>query len=261
LLAGRDISPGDQKGKPLVAVVNEAVAQALFPHENPLGQRVRITVNPNDQGFAIVGVVETGKYRFLSDSDEPVIYLPIDQVNAAWTTLVVRTQLTPGATANLLRKTALTIDPGLTLFQMGSLEEQLALPFFPARVAAVALSVFGSLALVLAGTGLFGLVAFSVARRTREIGVRMALGATSHQILAAVLQRTAIFCAVGLFAAMGATLFVSLFPSAVLYGIDPRDGMTYGAACGVVLVVAMLACWNPARRAIRLDPARTLRED
>jgi len=121
--------------------------------------------------------------------------------------------------------------------------------------------VFGSLALVLAGTGLFGLVAFSVARRTREIGVRMALGATSHQILAAVLQRTAIFCAVGLFAAMGATLFVSLFPSAVLYGIDPRDGMTYGAACGVVLVVAMLACWNPARRAIRLDPARTLRED
>jgi predicted permease len=261
LLAGRDISPADQKRAPRVAVVNQAVVDDLFPHENPLGRRVRITTDPSDRGFEIVGVVETGKYRFLSDSNQPAIFLPIDQVNAAWTTLVVRTEIPSGATANLLRKTALAIDPGLTLFQMGSLKEQLALPFFPARVAAVALIVFGVLALILAATGLFALVAFSVAKRTRELGLRMALGATSMQVLAAVLQRTTTFCAVGLVLGTCVALFASRFLSAVLYGVDPHDGLTYVVAFGIVALVAMLACWNPVMRAIHLDPAQTLRED
>jgi predicted permease len=261
LLFGRDISIADQKGTLPVGILNEAAAEQLFPNESPLGQGVRITTDPKDRGFQIVGVVETGKYRFLSDNRQPVVFLPIDQMNAPWATLVVRSRMQPGELASLLRRTALEINPELTLFQAGTLQEQLALPLFPARVAAFALGSFGALALVLAATGLFALVAFAVARRAREIGIRIALGATSKQVLLSIFQRTALFCGAGAVIGIAVTLFASKLLSAVLYGVDPHDAPTYAISIMALGSVALLACWTPARRAIRLDPARTLREE
>lgn len=261
LLRGRDISETDQKGRPAVAVVNEAAAKALFPHGNALGRRFRLSLNPKDPGYEIVGIVETGKYRFLSDQEQPAVFLPIDQANTNLMTLVARSALPPGQLASQLRKIALGIDPQLTLFQTGTLTEQLALPLFPARVAAVALGTFGTLALVLSATGLFSLVAFAVARRAKEIGIRIALGATSSEVLKTLLLRTAAACGTGLLAGLGTALAGTKLLSAILYGVAPHDPEVYSIAVSLVVVIAGLACWNPARRALRLDPATVLRDE
>lgn len=167
----------DTNDSPQVAVANDALTHLLFGSENPLGQHVRMSTNPADKGVEIVGVVETGKYESLGEDLTPAIFLPIAQSSAVSTTLVVRSALPREKVNELLRKTLLDMDPELTLFNAGSLTDQLALPLFPARVAAVGLGVFGGLAMVLAATGLFASLAYSVSRRRREIGIRMALGA------------------------------------------------------------------------------------
>jgi len=135
------------------------------------------------------------------------------------------------------------------------------LPLFPARAAAILLGVFGFLAMVLAATGLFALMAYAVARRTREIGIRMALGARPGLVLSSVLKRTLVLCAVGVSLGALATLAAGRLLSAVLYGVSPRDPVTYATAILLMSLVALLACWSPAARAIRIDPARTLREE
>jgi len=261
LLRGRDISDADQKGRPAVAVVNEAAAKALFPHGDALGNRFRLTLDPKDPGYEIVGIVETGKYRFLSDQEQPTVFLPIDQANTNLTTLVVRSALPPGELASQLRKMVMGIDPQMTLFQAGTLTEQLALPLFPARVGAMALGTFGMLALVLSATGLFSLVAFAVARRAREIGVRVALGASSGEVLKTLMQRTFAACGIGLLAGVGIAWAANKLLAAILYGVSPHDPAIYSTAITVVIVIAALACWSPARRALRLDPAIVLREE
>jgi macrolide transport system ATP-binding/permease protein len=160
----------------------------------------------------------------------------------------------------MLRKAVLDLNPELTIFNAGSLKDQLALPLFPARAAAIVLGVFGVLAIVLAATGLFALVAYSVARRMREIGIRMALGARSGQVLSSLLRRTAILCAAGILLGTAAALAAGRLLSAILYGVSPRDPLTYATALLLMMCVAFAACWHPALRAIHVDPARTLRE-
>ncbi|MFZ0592312.1 MAG: FtsX-like permease family protein, partial [Bryobacteraceae bacterium] len=141
------------------------------------------------------------------------------------------------------------------------LKDQLSLPLLPARAAAIVLGVFGVLAIVLAATGLFALMAYAVARRTREIGIRMALGARPSQVLSSVFRRTLVLCAVGISIGTMITLVAGQLLSAVLYGISPRDPASYAAALLLMISVALLASWNPAARAIHVDPARTLREE
>jgi ABC-type antimicrobial peptide transport system permease subunit len=159
-----------------------------------------------------------------------------------------------------LRKTVLDLNPDLALFNIGSLKDQLALPLFPARIAAIVLGIFGLLAMVLAATGLFALMAYTVSRRTREIGIRMALGARPFQVFSSVFRRTAILCAAGISIGTAVTLAAGGLLSAVLYGVSPRDPAIYAIAISIMLLVALLASWNPAARAIRIDPARILRE-
>jgi MacB-like periplasmic core domain len=181
LLLGRDVNDHDREGTPPVAIVNEALVHLLFGNENPLGKHIRL----GDQGLEIIGVVETGKYEYLGEDPHPAVFLPIAQAGpgAKLTTLVARTPLPAPQATDLLRKAVLDIDPELSLFNMGSLKDQLALPLFPARAAAIVLGVFGVVAMVLAATGLLALIAYSVARRMREIGIRMALGARPAQVL------------------------------------------------------------------------------
>jgi len=261
LLYGRDVSPYDGEGAPRVAMVNEAVAHVFFANENPLGRHIRLSTNPSDKGVEIVGVVETGKYESIGEDPHPAVFLPIAQTGTAWTTLVARTPLPAQQATDLLRKTVLDLDPDLTLFNAGSLKDQLALPLFPARAAAIVLGVFGVLATVLAATGLFALVAYAVSRRTHEIGIRMALGARPVQVLSSVLARTLVLCVAGISIGTLITLAAARLLSAILYGVSPRDPATYVTAVLLFTAVGLLACWSPAARAIRIDPARTLRED
>jgi predicted permease len=261
LLSGRDFETRNRVGTPPVAIVNEALVHLLFPNENPLGKRLRLSMDASDKGLDIVGVVETGKYEYLGEDPHPAVFLPIQQTGIAWTTLVGRGPLTPRVATDLLRKAVLDLNPELSLSNAGSLKDQLALPLFPARMAALVLSLFGLLAMVLAATGLFALVAYAVAQRTREIGIRMALGARSGQVLAAIFRRTIVLCAAGISIGAICTLFASRLLSSVLYGISPHDPTAYVSALLLMIAVSLLACWNPASRAIRTDPARTLRAE
>ncbi|MBV8807649.1 MAG: ABC transporter permease [Acidobacteriaceae bacterium] len=260
LLMGRDVNEHDREGAPHVAIINEALAHVVFGRENPLGKIVRMGPPGHDKGFEVIGVVETGKYDSLGEDPKSAIFLPIAQAEMRWTTLVARTRLPAQQATDTLRKAVLDLNPELTLFNVGTLRDQLSLPLFPARAAAIVLGVFGVLAMVLAATGLFALMAYSVARRMREIGIRMALGARPSQVLSSVLRRTVVLCAIGLSIGITITLAVGRLLSAVLYGISPRDPLTYITAVLMMGAVALLAAWNPAARAIHVDPARTLRE-
>ena len=261
LLSGRDFETGDRAGAQPVGIVNEALVQLLFPDENPLGKRLRLTPDRSDKGLEIVGIVETGKYEYLGEDPHPAVFVPIQQTGIAWTTLVGRGPLSPRVATDLLRKTALDLNPELSISNAGSLKEQLALPLFPARMAALVLSLFGMLAMVLAAGGLFALVAYAVAQRTREIGIRMALGARAGQVLTAIFRRTVALCAIGILIGATATLFAGKLLSSILYGVSPRDPTAYISALLLMIAVSFLACWNPANRAIHTDPARTLREE
>lgn len=214
-----------------------------------------------DKGLEIAGVVETGKYEYLGEDPHPAVFLPIAQSGTDWTTVVARSSLPTATVTRLLRKAVLDGNPELALSNASSLEEQMALPMFPARLAATVLGVFGALAMVLAATGLFALMAYAVARRTREIGIRMALGARSGQVLSSVFGRTLVLCAAGISIGTGVTLFAGRLLSAVLYGVSPRDPATYVIAVVLMVGVACLAAWNPAARAIRINPALTIREE
>ena len=261
LMLGRDIDAHDRRGAPAVAVVNQALTDLLFPKENPIGKHFRMTLDQADAGLEIVGVAETGKYESLGEDPKPVAFLPLAQSGTEETTLVARTALPPDRAVEMLRRTILDLDPALTLYNVGTLKDQLSFPLFPARAAAIVLGVFGVLAMVLAATGLFALMAYAVSRRTREIGIRIALGARAGTILSSVLNRTLKLCAAGILLGVLATLAGSRALSAILYGVSPSDPLTYATAIVLIAVVAALACWRPAAHAIRIDPGRTLRED
>ncbi len=261
LLSGRDFDSRDRMGTPPVAIVNEALVRLLFPGENSIGQHVRLSPNSADKGLEIIGIVETGKYEYLGEDPHPAVFVPISQTGIEWTTLVARGPLPPPQALDLLRKAVLALNPELAISNAGSLKEQLALPLLPARIAAIILGLFGLLALVLAAAGLFALVAYTVARRSREIGIRMALGARGGQVLAVVLRRTLALSAIGIVLGAGFTLFAGQILSSILYGITPRDPIAWAAAILTMTVVALVACFGPASRAIRTNPALTLRRE
>lgn len=260
LLSGRDIDAHDRENSPPVAIVNEALAHLFFGSENPLGQYVRLGTDPKEKGLKIIGVVETGKYISLNEDPRPAAFRPISQSGTAFTTVVARTHLPASKVLAMLRKTILDLNPDLTLFDAGSLRDQLGFHFFPARGAAAVLGAFGVIAMALAATGLFALMAYAVSRRTREIGIRMALGARAVQLLAALFGRTIILCIIGLTIGTLMTLVAGKLLSAILYGVSPYDPITYLSALLLLTAVALAASWNPARRAIQIDPATTLRE-
>ncbi|MGI9074228.1 MAG: FtsX-like permease family protein [Bryobacteraceae bacterium] len=259
LIAGRDIDSHDRSGSRPVAIVNQTFARALFGDDNPLGRPVR--VSSISGGIEIVGVLEDGKYGSLGEDPHSAIFVPMMQAVNRWTTLVVRSPLPAQNVTALLRKTVLDLDPEITLFNAGSVNNQLALSLFGARMAAIVLGIFGIFAMALAATGLFALMSYAVSRRTREIGIRMALGAKRAQVLSSVLGRTVLLCAVGISIGAIATLAAGRLLSAVLYGVSPRDPASYCAVLVLMIAVALIACWTPAMRAIHTDPVRALREE
>lgn len=259
LLAGRDIDRHDDAHSPAVALVNETFARLLFGNENALGRQVRISSIAHS--VEIAGIVEDGKYRSLGEDPRPAVFMPRAQSGNHWTTVVARSSVPPQQITALLRKAVLEMDPEITLFHTGGLKEQLALPLFGARMAAVVLGTFGVFAMALAATGLFALMSYAVSRRTREIGIRMALGARRGQVLSSIMSRALCLCAIGISLGAVVTLVAGRLLSGVLYGVSPRDPATYCTALALMAVVALAACWTPAMRAIHTDPVRALREE
>jgi len=257
LLAGRYLDQRDTKDAPLVALVNEAFVRQLLPGEDPIGKRYRHRADR--RWVQIAGVVEDGKYRSLGETPSPTVFEDIEQKWNPQQTLVARSPLAETETARLLRRAVAELDPSLTVFDDGSLTSALGLALFPAKLVAVVLASFGLLAVVLAATGVYGIMAYAVSRRTREIGIRMALGAAPSQVARVVLTRTAMLLAVGIIVGFALAFATGKFFGQILYGISAHDPVTYLCAIALMTVVAFVACWVPARRAIRLDPLKALR--
>src|SRR5580704_7375347 len=235
LVAGRDLDQRDTKDAPPVAVVNEAFVRQLLPGVDPVGKRFRHSTT--GKWIQIAGVVEDGKYRSLGESPSPTIFESMDQVWNTGQTLIARSPLAEAETARLLRRAVAELDPSLTVFDDGSLTGALGLALFPAKLAAVVLASFGLLAVVLAATGVYGIMAYAVSRRTREIGIRMALGAAPSEVARVVLARTAKLLAAGIMIGFALAFAGGTFFGQILYGISAHDPLTYLGAIALMAAV------------------------
>jgi predicted permease len=256
LLAGREFTWHDDSKSPSVAVVNLALAKRVFHNENPVGKTF-----PGYGGGSIevIGVVADGKYESLTESQQPVLFWSILQNYNSTTTLEVKSSLPPTQMVSEIRRTIAKLDPELPLYGAGGLEQMLGFAFLPTRMAAIALSAFGILAIMLAATGIHGLVAYAVSRRTHEIGIRMAVGARPLQILRIILSRTAALLFFGSLFGFALALAVSQIMTSIVYETQPRDPVVMLSVWLAIVVVGLLASWSPARRATRVDPLVALR--
>jgi predicted permease len=259
LIAGRDFNERDTKDSPQVVLVNETFARTLLPGEDPIGKRFRH--GTTGKWREIVGVVEDGKYRALQEQPVQAVFDCIEQHWEDSQTLVARSSLPEAETVRLLREAVASVGPTITVFDAGSLTTQLGLALLPARLVAIVLSAFGVLALVIAATGVYGIMAYAVSRRTREIGIRMALGASRGQVLHFVLSRTALLIAIGTATGLALALGGGKAFEQILYGVSARDPLTYLAAVALMAAVAFFACLVPARRAMGVAPSTALRTE
>ena len=262
LLLGRDLGPGDTKGAPKVALVNESFAQRYLAKQNPIGRRFSMEVPAKTYEIEIVGVVKNLKFNDPREDYSPVAFLPLAQVEgpasyAAY--LEIRATTDPTSIAASVRPAIHEVDKNLPVTSITTLSEQVNESLNKEHLIARLSSFFGILALVLACVGLYGVLAYGVARRTNEIGIRMALGADQMRVLWMVLRESlalvGVGVAVGLLMAIAATRFIST----QLYGVKPTDPATITAVTIVLAAVAVLAGYIPARRATKVDPMVALR--
>ena len=260
LVAGRDFDERDRAESTPVAIVNQALAHRLFPNENALGKRLRRGPT-SSKWIQIVGIAQDGKYQSLNDESEPAIFWPRSQDYSSFTTIVARSALPAEDVVRTLQQIVLSLDPTLPFFQAGSLEEHLNLPLMPARIAAIMLGAFGVLAVILAATGVYGMLAYAISRRTREIGIRVAIGASKANVLALVLRRALVIVGAASVVGVALALSVGRFFAPVLYGVNPRDPATYLLALALMAAIGLIACYIPARRALGIEAAVALREE
>lgn len=260
LLQGRNFTRQDTETTPKVAIVNQLMAQRFWPGKDPLGQRFHF--GRNGELIEVVGVARAGKYVMLGEEPRPYFYLPLRQNYTSPITLHLQTEGDPGSVIAALRQVLRDLDPHLPIFNVRTMEEHLresAFGLMPLRLGATLAGVQGLLALALAILGVYGLVAYVVGQRTREVGIRMALGAQKFHVLRLVLREglvlTLVGAGIGLVAAVGLKVAISK----VLYGLAPASAPVFAGVILLLAVVALMACYLPARRAIRVDPIVALR--
>jgi predicted permease len=262
LVAGRDFGPQDTKGSPEVVVINESMARLFFGRENPVGRRLGTAFEGRWCCYEIIGVVKDAKYISLREESRPMYYLPFAQADTrGQMTLVVRTAGDNAPLAAAIQREARALDPQMPRFEVETLAAQLDVSLTQDRLIARLSSLFGLLALVLVCIGLYGVMAYDVARRTYEIGIRMALGASAHRVVQMVLSETLWLVVIGIVIGLGAALMAMQWVKSLLFGLPPHDPLTMGLAVLVLLVVAAVAGYVPARRAARVDPMVALRHD
>ncbi len=263
LLRGREFSVQDRDPAPRVAVVNETFADRLWPGQEALGRRFRWQSRADP--IEVIGVVRNGKYLFLGEAPRPFVYLPIAQAYSTPVTLHVRTATgDPLALAPALQRVFRDLDPDLPVFNVRTMEEHLrssAFAFLPLRMGAFLAGTQGLVGLLLAVMGVYGVVSYSVSQQTRDIGIRVALGARKLDVFRVVsrsgLRPALIGLALGLAVSLGLTRLLAL----LLYGLNPVNVPVFTAVVLLMLGVSLLACWLPARRAARADPNEALRQE
>jgi predicted permease len=261
LMAGRDFSFSDSEGQKEVVIVNESLARTYFANRNPVGGRIGFGGQTMIRWMEIVGVVKDAHYASLREPPMPMFYAPFMQrhTGRGQMTLHVRTSGDPIAVARAVRREIQEVSGGAPLFEMQTLAAQVDSSLVQERLIAALCGLFGVVALLLVSIGLFGLMAYSVTRRTREIGVRMALGARASDVSWLVLRETLLLAAIGLAIGLPASVALTRLISSRLFGLSPSDPVTLGGAALLMASVALLAGYIPARRASGVDPMSALR--
>ena len=272
LLRGREFTDADGAEALPVAIVSDQLAREFWPGEDPVGRRVNTyPTSPGEEPSVVVkevvGVAADVKDWDLRRQPMPAIYSPLVQahrVRPTWDSILrisffARTDLEPVAVAGGIRTAVRGENPDVPVYNLETMEEAVAVWRADSRFFTYLFTVFAGLALLLAAVGIFGVIAFLVTQRTREIGIRMALGAQGHNVLALIVKELMLLTAVAIAIGVAAALALTRFLSAWLYELDPTDPLTFLLICGLFAAVAFFASYLPARRASRVDPAVALR--
>jgi len=257
LIRGRGITEFDNESSTHVAVINQTMAQRFWPNQDAIGKRFET----RGSTWQIVGIAQNGKYSLIGEDERPFFYLPLKQNFFSMRTLEIRTSVDPDALAASVQQVIKSLEPGLPIYAVVTMHDSLAGTngFLIFRIGALLASCIGGLGLIMAAVGVYGVVAFAASQRTREIGIRIALGATRAQVLRLVLRQGVWVVTAGTFLGLVATVGVSRGIASLLVGVSATDPLTFLAATLFLIAVALCACYLPARRAMKVDPMVALR--
>jgi putative ABC transport system permease protein len=256
VLRGRDFNDRDTRETPQVVIVNETMAKRFWPDQDPLGKRFRFF--GQQQLTEVVGIARDSKYNFIGEAAQPFIYQPLRQAPQPTVTLHIRSG-NPEAVLSSVRSVVQQMEPNMPLvgvFTMASIFDQ---ALWAPRMGALLLAIFGGLALLLASIGVYGVMAYAVSQRTRELGIRLALGATTHEVRSMVFRQGLSLTILGVVVGMAGAVGVTRLVANLLFNMSPIDPVTFTIIPIVLLAVASLAIYLPARRASRVDPVVALR--
>jgi ABC-type antimicrobial peptide transport system permease subunit len=258
LLSGRTLTLYDNKDAPRVAVINQEFARQMYGSaNNAIGQHYK---DRNGERIQIVGIVEDGKYTSLTEDPQPAMFLTYMQSPSSETHLLLRSNSDPQLLAGAIRNTLREMDGGLP-FLIQTMNQGLDLPLFPSRVATVSLGILGIMGAMLSITGIFGMAAYSVSRRLRELGIRLALGAQRKDLLQAALGRAFKLLAFGSIAGLILGILATRILGYIVYQANSRDPVVLTGVILSMALLGLLATWIPARRAMSVDPLTLLREE
>jgi predicted permease len=260
LLNGRDFDDSDDRDAVRVAIVNDAFVRRFWPGQDPIGKRFSLG-SPESPPLAVIGVAQDGKYASLNEPPQPFAYLPLYQAYSGSTTVVARTELAPEALLASLRSEVARLDPAIPVFAARTLRQRLALPLFPARIAASFLGAFAILSLVLAAIGIYGVTSQSVTRRRREFGIRIALGARRADVFGIAMRQGLLPAMIGVVLGLALAWIATRFMTSILFGLSPQDPGTFLGTALVLVLVAALASFVPARSASARAPVHALRSE
>jgi predicted permease len=254
LISGREFTRADNETARLVAVVNQTMVRQFWRGQDPVGKRMQL----NGKWFQIVGVAQDSKYSSLLEIAKPFFYVPMRQ-SIMGQVLEIRTSLPPGMIAHALTREVRALDANLAPSEVITMREQVYRMSWSKRAAVILLMIFGAIALLLAAIGLYGVISYNVSQSTRELGLRIALGADASRLMRMIISNAFALTATGIFLGAITALGLTRLLGYLLYKVSPRDPLTFGAAIAVMTIASLVACSLPAWRVIRIDPVQALR--
>ena len=257
IVRGRAFTPNDRPGAPPVAIINETMAKQYWPNEDPIGRHLRIFNDPTPR--EIVGIARTIKYNFLGEEDTPFLYLPLEQNYSAQVVVQVKAAGDPSTVLATVRRELQQVEPGMPLLNVSTYRTVHQQSLWAPRMGAWLLGVFAFLALLLASIGLYGVMAYGVSQRRRELGIRLALGARQQDVRNMVVKQGVLLALAGVSIGFAVAFGLARFITNLLFGVDGADPITFAVIPVVLLLVAALAAYFPAWRASRVDPVEALR--
>ena len=256
IVSGREFMRTDDENAPPLAIINETMAAKYWPGKDPVGQRLKA----KDRWLQIVGIAKNSNYHSKTETPIPFFYVPLRQNFRVQNSLVIRTRETPGAMMTALAREVHALDPNLAPLITERLQDQIDLISYSQRLAVSLVALFGGMALFLAAIGLYAVVSYTVSQGTRELGLRMALGAGTKDLMRLVMSRGLFLTASGVAIGVLAAFMLTRLMSNMLYKISPHDPLAFGSAIAVITIASLAACFFPAWRATRIDPIQALRE-